>query len=251
MDTQGFSRSQALNNIPKKKLFSKITDTISSCEECSKKQIKIQKSVEVGLCAKCRVIVTAYNRYHESNIPVEYWDLRMEKDFVGYSGLLSKYNEYVSDVNQSYINGSSICFAGSHGLGKTFVLTSILKKVAQKGFVSLYTTLSDAVAVLTTSDSNEKFIARKELTMVDFLVIDEFDSRFIATDSAADLYARTLESIFRARSQNKLPTLMATNSPNVLNTFTGPLKQSISSLMSGYLKIFPVLGEDYRVKKDL
>lgn len=248
MDSLGLARSRALNNIPKPKLLTKLAEVIESCSECSLKDIRIGKSMESGLCEKCRIKVTAYNRYFESNIPIEYWDLKMDKDFVGYQGLLDKYNEYSGDLRKSYIKGSSICFAGMHGLGKTMTTTCILKKACQKGYNCLYTTLSDVVSVLTAGDSEEKLLSRKELIMVDFLVIDEFDSRFISTENAADLYARTLEGIFRTRSQNRLPTLMCTNSPNILETFTGPLKQSIGSLMKGYLKMFPVLGEDYRPK---
>ena len=77
----------------------------------------------------------------------------------------------------------------------------------------------------------------------------EFDSRFMPSENAADLYARSLENVFRTRSQNKLPTLMCTNSPNVVESFNGPLKASMDSLMRGYLKIFVVLGDDFR-KKD-
>lgn len=251
MDSLALARSRALNNIPKPKLYTKIAGVLEACDVCSKKDVNIGKSLEVGLCEKCRYAVTAYNRYFQSNIPIEYWDLKMDRDFVGYSGLLNKYNEYSDDLKTAYITGSSICFAGSHGLGKTMTTTCILKKASQKGYNCLYTTLSDVVNVLTAADSEEKFLARKELTMVDFLVIDEFDSRFIATDNAADLYARTLEGVFRTRSQNKLPTLMCTNSPNILETFSGALKQSIGSLMKGYLKIFPVLGEDHRPKLGL
>jgi hypothetical protein len=100
--------------------------------------------------------------------------------------------------------------------------------------------------VLTSGNGEEKFIARKELIEVNFLVIDEFDSRFVPSENAADLYARSLESIFRTRSQNKQPTLMCTNSPNVVESFSGPLRASIDSLMKGYLKEFPVMGEDFR-----
>jgi hypothetical protein len=70
----------------------------------------------------------------------------------------------------------------------------------------------------------------------------------MASENAADLYARTLESIFRTRSANKQPTLMCTNSPNVVESFHGPLKASINSLMKGYIKVFPVLGEDIRTR---
>jgi DNA replication protein DnaC len=230
MDSPNFSRSPALNNIPNQK----IQDYLDS----------INNSTDDEKIKGLRII--AANRYAESNIPVEYWSLKMDRDFYGDPRLLEKYNRYVADVKSAYTKGVSLCFAGNHGLGKTMTMTCILKKVCQKGYTALYTTLSDVVVALT--QSADKYTAKKELVMVDFLVIDEFDNRFMPSDNAADLYARTLESVFRTRSQNKLPTLMATNSPNVVESFNGPLKQSISSLMSGYIKTFPVFGDDFRKK---
>lgn len=245
MDSQIFLRNQSLNNIPDKKITEKLLQIAKNCNICSNRDLKNQ-DLSDGLCNKCSIYYIAYNRYAEANIPVEYWDLKMEKDFYGYPLLLDKYKEIVSDLNFAYVNGISICFAGFHGCGKTLTVTNILKKAAQKGYNCLYSNLSDIVNVLIYDDN--KFASRRELIMVDFLAIDEFDSRFIPTDNAAELYARTLESIFRTRSQNKLPTFMCTNSPNIIETFKGPLKDSIDSLMNGYVKIFPVLGEDFRSK---
>lgn len=231
MEPLDFSRSSILNNLPKKKLL----ETISLIENGE------------GTIQEKSTKLIAINRYTESNIPFEYWGLKMEKDFHGDPRLLEKYKEYTADLKSCYITGKSICFAGSHGLGKTMTVTCILKKATQKGYSCLYTTLSDIVSALT-SNNEQSFTARKELVMVDFLAIDEFDSRFMPSENAADLYARTLESIFRTRSQNKQPTLMCTNSPNVVESFNGPLKVSIDSLMKGYLKVFPVFGDDFRKK---
>jgi DNA replication protein DnaC len=241
-------RSSALNNIPTLKMKEKIASIFEACEICSKRDIKVKKEVD-GSCPRCTLTVIAYNRYAESNLPIEYWPLKMEKDFIGDKRLLTKYNEYIADLKKSYVNGASVCFAGFHGLGKTLTCCCILKKACQHGFSCLYTTLSDIVSVLTQAPGEEKFLARKELLMVDYLVIDEFDNRFFSTENAADLYARTLEGIFRTRAGNKLPTFLCTNSPNVVETFNGPLKQSIESLMKGYLETFIVLGEDFRGKK--
>lgn len=232
MNSLDFLRSKSLNSIPSRKLQETITSIQNSDEETKSKNVRL----------------IAINRYAESNIPIEYWFLKMEKDFQGDKRLYDKYIEYTTDLKSSYTNGTSICFAGLHGVGKTFVVSSILKKASSKGYTCLYTTLSDMVSVLISSSNEDKFVARRELMMVDFLVIDEFDPRFMPTENAADLYARNLENIFRNRSQNKLPTLMCTNSPNVVESFSGPLKASIDSLMKGYLKVFPVFGEDFRKK---
>lgn len=233
MEPLDFTRSQALNNIPAKKLQDRLSAVQESNDAPDAKNVKL----------------IAYNRYYESNIPLEYWDLKMEKNFIGDPRLKDKYDEYVLDLKKSYQSAQSFCLAGQHGTGKTMTMTCILKKASQKGYSCLYTTLSDIVSVMTSAPTEDRFFARQELTKVDFLVIDEFDPRFMASDNAADLYARTLESVFRTRSQNKLPTLMCTNSPNVIESFNGPLKASIASLMKGYVKIFPVLGEDVRGRK--
>jgi DNA replication protein DnaC len=234
MDTQELLRSRALNNIPPRKLHQAIEAVKEATPDLSDQSVKL----------------IAINRYAESNIPIEYWTLKMERDFRGDPRLLDKYNEYVSDLKASYHSGNSVCFSGGHGLGKTMTITCILKKASQKGYNCLYTTLSDIVSVLTQAGGEDKFLARRELALVDFLAIDEFDSRFMPNENAADLYARTLETVFRTRSQNKLPTLMGTNSPNVVESFKGPLRESIDSLMKGYVKTFAVLpGKDIRKER--
>lgn len=241
------TRSKALNNISPNKVQERLRGIVKKCDVCSPKNLQFHDGLD-GLCPKCAVIAIAFNRYVISNIPVEYWELKMDKDFYGDPRLLTKYQEIVSDVKSAFSSGISICFAGGHGRGKTLASTCILKKAAQKGFNCLYTTLSDIVTVLTQASNEEKFIARKELSMVDFLIIDEFDSRFMPSENAADLYARTLETVFRTRTQNKMPTIMCTNSPNVVESFSGAMKDSIGSLMNK-LETFPVLGDDFRKKK--
>lgn len=155
------------------------------------------------------------------------------------------YFENIIDIHKSYMNGLSYCLAGTHGVGKTLTATNILKYIVSNNFTGLYTTLSDVVSVLTTASNEDKFNARKELMEVDFLVIDEFDSRFVSTESSADLFGRTLENILRSRLQNKLPIILVTNSPNPVETFNGSLKKSLESLMNQVpLKV--VMGKDHR-----
>lgn len=234
MDHHDLPRSRALNNIPPRKLSDAIAAIENSSDPADVKYVKL----------------IAINRYAECNIPIEYWTLKMERDFTGDRRLLAKYTEYTQDLKASYTTGNSLCFAGGHGLGKTMTITSILKKASQKSFNCLYTTLSDIVNVLTIGGGEDKFLARRELALVDFLAIDEFDPRFMPSDNAADLYARSLESVFRTRSQNNLPTLMASNSPNPVESFKGSLKDSIDSLMKGYLKVFVVApGKDFRKER--
>ncbi len=245
MDSLTFSRSKALNNIPSNKIHNVIIAMVGNCEVCSKKSLNLKEHVD-GLCAKCALTVTLFNRYSESNIPLEYWNLKMERDFKGDKRILDKYNELVNDLQKSFTEGISICFSGSHGTGKTMTTTNIIKKAVSKGYVGLYSTFNDIITTLTQASNEEKFLAKKELSMVDFLVIDEVDSRFIASENMADLYARQLEYIVRTRRSNQLSTFLCTNSPHVMEAFSGPLKHSINSIITGYMQSFVVLGTDYR-----
>lgn len=228
-----FERCKSLNTIPAKKLADMVRAIESSDKDLQYKTTKL----------------IALNRYAESNIPIEYWSLKMEKHFQGDKRLLDKYNEYVLDLKQTYISGTSVCLAGSHGLGKTMTATCILKKAVEKGFTTLYTTVSDMVNVLIQASHEDKFLARRELVLVDFLAIDEFDSRFFdQSTEAANMFGRTIEYVIRTRLQNKIPVIMITNSPNLIESFSGPIKQSLSSITSK-IKLFPVLGEDFRKAK--
>jgi DNA replication protein DnaC len=234
MEYQALLRSQALNNIPPKKIQERLSSIENSNDDPQIKYLKI----------------TALNRYTESNIPLEYLNLTMEKDFVGDPRLLTKYNEYVADLENVYINGTSVCFAGFHGNGKTLISTCILKTACLKGFTCLYSDLSNVISVLTQAPNEEKFIAKRELFLVDFLCIDEVDPRFFtSSENTNELFAKNFETILRTRMQNNLPTLICTNSPNVLESFTGSLKQSLSSLFSGKMQIFSILGQDFRKNK--
>lgn len=234
MDNLDFIRSKSINNIPQRKLRDAIEKVQQSADKLEDKNTKL----------------IAINRYAESNIPIEYWYLKMDRDFKGDPRLKAQYEVYVENLKLCYQSGTSVCFAGGHGLGKTMTITCILKRAAVKGYSCLYTTLADVVNVLTQGDNESRFLARRELAMVDFLAIDEFDPRFMQSDNAADLYARSLETVFRARSQNGLPTLMGTNSPNPVESFRGPLKDSIDSLMKGYMQLFLVTpGKDFRKEK--
>jgi len=233
------SRSEAFRTIPQRKVNEALIKTLKSCEICSESGATLNNA-----CDDCRVINTALSRFADSNIPIRFWYLKME-DFKGSSVLKEKYEEITSNLGQVYDDGVCICFAGGHGVGKTMTCANILKKAVAKGYQCLHVTLGDIVSSAVSNAGHDKFVARRELMMVDFLVIDEFDPRHMTEGASADLFGRQMEDIFRRRSENRLPLLMCTNSPNVVDSFAGPIRQSMDSLMS-YATVIPVLGKDFR-----
>jgi DNA replication protein DnaC len=90
--------------------------------------------------------------------------------------------------------------------------------------------------------------ARDILLNIDYLVIDEFDTRFMGSENAADLFGRILEPIMRTRIQNRMPLFFCTNSIKVEGSFSGPLQASIKSLMNMVTMVIIVGGQDAREK---
>lgn len=236
--------TRVLRQIPERKILSILEDTLRHCPICSQNpQVKLDQ----GLCPACRTNTLRYQRYAQANIPVLYWNLEMEKDFVGDPILKEKYLEITQDLRKTYNRGLVVNFAGLYGRGKSLTVCNILKRVVEKSMSGLYVTLSDIVHTMLNGDFADKAAARKELLTVDFLAIDEFDPRYMANDKAAELFGKILEEIFRTRSQNVLPIMMCTNSPKVVESFSGPFRDSLDSLFS-IVTTVPVLGKDQRLE---
>lgn len=241
--TYQISRSQALQTIPQRKIVEALEQTIRNCPVCS---LIPTVKIDQGACKDCIVRNKAIKRYAEGNIPVRYWFLEMDKSFTGDEILIEKYKEITKDLRKSYQDGVAYCFAGNHGLGKTMANCNILKRAVEKGYSALYVNLSDIVSLVTSPNSEDRNVARRELLLIDYLVIDEFDPRYMPNEKSSELFGKVLEEIFRTRHQNALPILMCTNSPNVVESFSGSIKQSITSLMS-CVTMVAVLGKDFRI----
>lgn len=198
-----------------------------------------------GICERCSVRTVALHRYFEANIPIEYWSFNM-KEFKGPDIFKKVYTNTVGNLQGVYTNGLNFSLLGTHGTGKTTCATSILRRMSEKNYNCLYTTLTDMVNVIIEAPFEEKYTAKKELTQVDMLVIDELDSRFFtASEQTASLFGKSLESIIRTRFANKLPNIFVSNSPNMLEGFGGAFKVSLESLMSN-VKEFAARGDDFR-----
>jgi DNA replication protein DnaC len=236
------SKSSLLNNIPALKLKDTLQELYEQCQVCPPDHL--------GACKECRGKAEALRRFNHANIPLRYWKLGVDEDFKGAEILKQTYQELTADLKATYRKGTMLCFAGNFGIGKTTVVCNVLKAAVLKGYEAHYSTLNDIVNGMISGPYEERSTIRQQLMMIDYLAIDEFDPRFIGSDNASDLFGRILEDIFRSRAQNHLPLLMCTNSPNVMETFSGALKQSLSSLMN-YVKVVPVIGKDYRKQEGI
>lgn len=233
-----------LNVVPEQKFRYALLKTLEDCKVCSANSAV---TLSNGMCPTCSIKNQVLHRYCVSNIPVRYWNLEMDDGFEGSPILMKHYKALTEDIKKTYFDGTNICFAGKNGIGKTFTCCNILKRAVESGFTGLYLTLSDIVSLVTSRASEDTVIAKREILTTDFLCLDEFDPRYLQSDKQADLFGKSLEEVFRTRTQNCVPTFMCSNAADPAEGFTGAIKASIDSLM-GMVEVVPVLGKDYRKK---
>jgi DNA replication protein DnaC len=196
-------------------------------------------------CSKCISKACRIDNYASANIPSSYWLLAF-KDFEGDS----KFYEFVTcvlkDIDKAYDNGYSYLFTGGLGTGKTYAACSILKMSITLGYASEYTTMATIInSILSKDVDTSSYI--KNLIMCDFLVIDEFDPRWIfPSEKAEQMFGSSLEHILRMRFQNATPTILCSNAPDVDTVLSGKFAKAFKSLRARHLKMICVGGVDFR-----
>jgi DNA replication protein DnaC len=196
-------------------------------------------------CGSCFGYCAFIDRMAESGIPVDYW-YRMMDDFYGEANFKKIITDYIANINQEYSNGLTLCLVGERGRGKSMAACCILKKAILENYTVFYTTLSDLVTRVIGPDPE----LRLYIKQYDFVVIDEVDQRFFPTQQSMELFGNQLENILRARMQNRLPSIMCSNSLDISQIFGGEFKKSFESLGSQFIKVVPASGIDAREGKE-
>lgn len=216
----------------------------------SDKKIEIEKNMLIANCKRCLGkgcgscfgYCAFIDKMAEAEIPVDYW-FRNMKDFYGEKNFKEIIISYIENLDSEYKNGYTLCFAGHRGTGKTMAACSILKKALLNGYLVNYTTMVDLVGRLMGPSS---YIYRNMIKKVDFIVIDEVDRRFFPSTASQELYGNHFENILRTRVQNKLPTILCTNSEDISQIFEGEFESSFASLRSQFIKVIKAGGKDAR-----
>jgi len=219
--------------------------SIQKKKEVIKKKIAEQHGCS-GVCQECTKKFQRLDIMEDANIPAGYWTLGI-KDFHETSKIKELVEEYTNHLSERYYEGKSICFAGTQGTGKTMAAVCILKKAIASNFSTYYITATDLLQEILDSNVDIRNIAKN----VDFLVVDELDSRFFFSDNSKELFSGIFENIFRHRVHNNLPTIICSNeTEDIMNVFAGACVQSIGSLNNQYLTVYPITGTDFRKRRE-
>lgn len=221
--------------ISSNKIDSEKKRIIAECKACS----------GVG-CGACFGYCAFIDKMVESEIPVDYWFRKIE-DFYGDVNFKDELLNYVQNISLQYSKGLAYCFVGPRGTGKTMGACSVLRAALLKNYSALYITMVDSVGKLL-SQNAQAF--REQIKQIDFMVLDEVDQRFFPSQGSQALYGHQFETIIRTRTQNKLPTIMCTNSEDINQIFDGEFQKSFESLGSQFVKIVRAGGKDARKGKE-
>jgi len=220
--------------VPNKKLELLKKNAQKSCDNCNGEG-----------CSICASRKDRMNQYAKAGIPILYWDLAF-KDFKGDARFAEQVKEILVNMDSFYDLGESIAFIGNLGTGKTYAACCILKIALLSKFSCMYLNMSDIIDRTTNNDKH--FL--EEITEVDILCVDEFDLRWVyPSEKAEQLFGQTMERILRIRFQNKMPTIICSNTLELKNVLGANFSPSIDSLFSKYVKSFFVVGKDFRKLK--
>ena len=215
--------------------------------EFTKRKIKERCICQNSGCNKCRSKIGRISKYALAGIPVDYWMLAF-KNFEGDKNFKKMVASYINDIDTVYEDGQSFAFVGNLGTGKTYAAACMLKKALVSGFSGQHTHMADIVRNLlsNTTDSGEYI---QSLLDVDFLVIDEFDSRWVfPSEKSERMFGSTLEHLLRCRFQNGMPTILCSNTKNIDEVLSDEFARAFSSLRSKYVHTIYVAGKDFRKK---
>jgi len=221
--------------IPQKKMDLILRKIRIDCGECS------------GLgCSTCKAQASRLKTYSIADIPFDYWMLPFG-DFKGDGNFKDFITKKLHDIDSMYEDGSSVAFVGNLGTGKTYAACCILKIALVSGYSAKYANMADVINEVTRN--NTEFFDK--IINIDFLILDEYDSRWIyPSEKAEQLFGQTMERVLRHRFQNKMPTIICSNTPDLKNVLAGDFSRAVDSLFSRYVNILYVKGKDFRKLKE-
>lgn len=156
--------------------------------------------------------------------------------------------EYEESAEYYVSRGIGLLLHGTHGNGKTLIASLLLKRLLAdgvNGYFSTFTQMLDTYASGWRSDEHRQWFDRK-VRNAPLLVVDDIGREHkgrIETSSSS------LDTVFRSRVQNALPTIITTNLS--LDEFERAYSSGVMSLVteSSITQLFQ--GEDWRPKQKL
>ena len=192
-----------------------------NCEKCSGSGL-VPRRTEEGLYlddCDCTKAIEEKIKLVEANIQEQYWDFSIEdinKDFKEENcKQLDLVNKYIDELGKNIEEGNGIWFFSSPGLGKSTVISSILKKAIDKGYNSYYMRTSHMVSLKFDALRNRESsrLINYIIDHVDILALEELEKVYLVNDDsmANQLFYEFLSDMYDTRKA----LLISTNQPRI------------------------------------
>lgn len=228
----------------KKAMFLKLKeDLLKSCEICNHTGwINSPTGEEMCSCSKR---LEYFIGLDDAGVDKEYWTLTL-KDWKGDEVAKSIVISYLDKIDNAYNKGVGVVFWGSHGTGKTFLSTLILKKAMSQGKTIQFITMGELMDLFRRKIDNKSVdtFYEDKVKNADFLCIDNLGSEYIPQTTNNTYTLSQYDTLARHRKRNLLPTILTTNIHK--DEFINQYGPAISSLYSGCSIFIKVNGTDFR-----
>lgn len=193
------------------------------------------------------------------HIPPLFWDFVVSEESLdpdikkSNSKALQEILDYSDNLKRAYENNVGLFIQGDRGLGKSAILSWLLKEAHAIGYTGYFTTLQELVglAFKATKEASFDILLQQILTEVDFLVVDEIDKVYLSRGGEVDAM---LDKNFTARYYANKPVWVTSNTlrsslgdvygKTVLDRF----KESMMELTFKGMSIRPKLGTQLKEK---
>jgi DNA replication protein DnaC len=161
-------------------------------------------------------------------------------------GALEAIANYIEQADYYVTRGMGLLFHGQHGTGKTLLVTILAKQLLAEGVDGYFTTFNgmlDNFASGWRDDKNRQWF-EKRIRNAPLLVVDDIGRE---NKNLNNMASNALDTVFRSRVQNSLPTIITTN----LNPsdFEKSYSSGVMGLVTETSLTYEFLGESFREKQ--
>jgi hypothetical protein len=152
-------------------------------------------------------------------------------------------DEYLQQSTYLVNRGMGLLFYGSHGSGKTMLVTILIKQLLAEGIDGYFTTFNTLLDNFASGwkDDKNRIWFEKRVRNAALLVVDDIGRE---NKNLNNMASNALDGVFRSRVQNSLPTIITTNLS--LSDFEKSYSSGVMSLVSETSLIHEFRGDDWR-----
>lgn len=176
-----------MNNI---ELLTKIKENCEVCDGTGFKEVRTGDGVVIQDC-QCVQEIHEKSELIKANVPRQYWNFdinsNLHDDFAkGNKRHLGKVFEFINNIDDNIENGNGLWFNSAPGLGKSSIISSILKSAIKNGKNAMFTRASHLITAKFSaiSDKESLHAIQSIINDVDILAIEEIEKIYLVNEDS-------------------------------------------------------------------